>query len=150
MRKFPKTYFMKHLHFLIRNGRKWKLFLLLNLFIALSSLLLAQTYHVDFNSTLTGNTGEDVFKAELNGDGKTDIVFYNPMNKTLTLKQNNTAVGAGSLSFTTSSTLVLSATETLIAIENFDGDNLADIIGHNLQILEIILHFIIPVKATLS
>jgi hypothetical protein len=66
------------------------------------------------------------------------------------LKQNNTAVGAGSLSFTTSSTLVLSATETLIAIENFDGDNLADIIGHNLQILEIILHFIIPVKATLS
>jgi hypothetical protein len=71
------------------------------------------------------------------------------MNKTLTLKQNNTAVGAGSLSFTTSSTLVLSATETLIAIEDFDGDNLADIIGHNLQILEIILHFIIPVKATL-
>jgi hypothetical protein len=66
------------------------------------------------------------------------------------LKQNNTAVGAGSLSFTTSSTLVLSATETLIAIEDFDGDNLADIIGHNLQILEIILHFIIPVKATLS
>ena len=72
------------------------------------------------------------------------------MNKTLTLIQNNIAVGAGSLSFTTSSTLVLSATETLIAIEDFDGDNLADIIGHNLQILEIILHFIIPVKATLS
>ena len=72
------------------------------------------------------------------------------MNKTLTLIQNNIAVGAGSLSFTTSSTLVLSATETLIAIEDFDGDNLADIIGHNLQILEMILHFIIPVKATLS
>jgi hypothetical protein len=54
---------MKHLHFLIRNGRKWKLFLLLNLFIALSSPVMAQLYHVDFNATLTGNTGEDVFKA---------------------------------------------------------------------------------------
>jgi len=82
-------------------------------------------------SVTIGNTPLAVAVADINGDGKPDVVVANTGDDTVTLFLNATAPGAQLPTFGGKQTLAVGASPVAIAVGDFDGDGKPDLATAN-------------------
>ncbi len=89
-----------------------------------SSFATQQTY-------ATGTTPASVTAADVNGDGKPDLIVANDGNNTVSVLTNTTAPGASSPSFATQQTFATGAYSQSVTAADMNGDGKADLIVAN-------------------
>ncbi len=86
----------------------------------------AQTFILSSSPTV-GTGPKSVVAADVNGDGKPDLICANAVDNTLTVLTNN-----GNGTFTLSATLVVGRAPRFIAVADVDGDGTPDLISANI------------------
>jgi hypothetical protein len=74
-----------------------------------------------------GNVPTGIAVADLNNDGKPDVVVANSSSGTVFFLQNTTGAGAGTFTFTTTTSASVGTTPVDVAIGDFTGDGKPDV-----------------------
>jgi FG-GAP-like repeat/FG-GAP repeat len=79
----------------------------------------------------TGNSPFWVAVADVNGDGKSDVIVANSVGNTVSVLLNTTSPGATTPTFTTQTSFTVGATPVWVAVADVNGDGKPDIITAN-------------------
>jgi len=80
----------------------------------------------------TGAGPNSVCAADINGDGKPDLVVANPTNNNVSVLLNTTPTGAALASFSAQQTFAVGSSPQSVACADFDGDGHTDVVAANL------------------
>lgn len=89
-----------------------------------AALLPRQTFAV-------GGTPSSIVVADINHDGRPDLVVANSADSTLTILLGTTVAGSTTVSFAAAQTLTVGTTPVALAAADLDGDGLADLVTAN-------------------
>lgn len=100
--------------------------------LAIATAATAGTPSLSAQTTFaSGNNPYAVVMADLNGDGKPDMVTTNDPDGTVSVFENQTANGAASPSFAAQQTIAVGSYPESVTIADVNGDGLPDIITAN-------------------
>jgi hypothetical protein len=101
------------------------------------------------NTFVTGNDPASVTAADLNGDGKPDLIVANFQDNTISVRLNTTAPGAATPTFPAQQTFATAATPYSVIATDINGDGKPDlIVANSNNTVSVLLNTTAPGAAT--